>query len=391
MARSAGARLEVTAARSGPRRRGRSGSSCWPAASSASAQGTTRCVRGSSAPGSIILVLGLVFERLRPHLTDIGSRVDRRAVSVALFVGFIVGYAQTAPLVQLPIYFQIALGYGPILAVVATIPFMAALVVAGPVAGILIGRFQPRTIVVGGVAAVGAGNILAALVLGPRTPYIGFGVAMLLIGAGFVVATTVRTAIIFASVPRGLPATAAALNEVSVSMGARAALVLVTTFVAGAATSAYGGSLVGPSACRGRRRPRPVPRLPARDRDARVPGTHHRDELRRTWRHTARPIPTRSGPRCCRVGWAPWWDRSSPGSHSVRGTRCTPSGSTRTSGPRPPPRLRLLRHLREQVPPPPEAVDDPVEVALALPVAFVVGQARVAAVLMPDERATHRG
>ena len=178
--------------------------------------------------GIVILVLGLVFERLRPHLTDIGSRVDRRAVSVALFVGFIVGYAQTAPLVQLPIYFQIALGYGPILAVVATIPFMAALVVAGPVAGILIGRFQPRTIVVGGVAAVGAGNILAALVLGPRTPYIGFGVAMLLIGAGFVVATTVRTAIIFASVPRGLPATAAALNEVSVSMGARAALVLIT-------------------------------------------------------------------------------------------------------------------------------------------------------------------
>ena len=195
--------------------------------------------------GIVVLVLGLVFERLRPHLTDIGSRVDRRAVSVALFIGFIVGYAQTAPLVQLPIYFQIALGYGPILAVVATIPFMAALVVAGPVAGILIGRFQPRTIVVWGVAAVGAGNILAALALGPRTPYLGFGLAMLMIGAGFVIATTVRTAIIFASVPRGLPATAAALNEVSVSMGARAALVLVTTFVAGAATSAYGGSLVG--------------------------------------------------------------------------------------------------------------------------------------------------
>ena len=197
------------------------------------------------AAGLAILVLGLVFERLRPHVSNIASRVDRRAVSVALFVGFIVGYAQTAPLVQLPIYFQIALGYGPILAVAATIPFMAALVVAGPVAGILIGRFQPRTIVVWGVAAVGAGNILAALVLGPRTPYIGFGVAMLLIGAGFVVATTVRTAIIFASVPRGLPATAAALNEVSVTMGVRAALVLVTTFVATTATTSYGSSLAG--------------------------------------------------------------------------------------------------------------------------------------------------
>jgi MFS family permease len=195
--------------------------------------------------GVVILVLGIAFERLRPHAPSFGSRVDRRAVSVALFVGFIVGYAQTAPLIQLPIYFQIALGYGPVLAVAATIPFMASLVVAGPVAGILIGRFQPRTIVVWGVAAVGIGNILAALVLGPQPPYVGFGVAMLLIGAGFVLATTVRTAIIFASVPRGLPATAAALNEVSVSMGVRAALVLVTTFVAAAATDNYATSLAG--------------------------------------------------------------------------------------------------------------------------------------------------
>jgi DHA2 family methylenomycin A resistance protein-like MFS transporter len=195
--------------------------------------------------GVVVLVVGLAFERFRPHVPSIGSRVDRRAVSVALFVGFIVGYAQTAPLIQLPIYFQIALGYGPVLAVAATIPFMAALVIAGPVAGILIGRFQPRTIVVWGVAAVGVGNIIAALVLGPRTPYVGFGVAMLMIGAGFVLATTVRTAIIFASVPRGLPATAAALNEVSVTMGVRAALVLVTTFVAAAATDNYRTSLAG--------------------------------------------------------------------------------------------------------------------------------------------------
>ena len=240
---------------------------------------------------------------------------------------------QTAPLVQLPIYFQIALGYGPILAVVATIPFMAALVVAGPVAGILIGRFQPRTIVVGGVAAVGAGNILAALVLGPRTPYLGFGVAMLLIGAGFVVATTVRTAIIFASVPRGLPATAAALNEVSVSMGARAALVLVTTFVAGAATSAYGGSLVGHPTAEVDAALAQFRRLPALDRDAVDSPRSSPGRTPRTWRRTDRPIPTRSGRRCCRVGWVRWWDRSSPGSPSVRGTRCTPSGSTRTSGP----------------------------------------------------------
>jgi hypothetical protein len=54
----------------------------------------------------------------------------------------------------------------------------------------------------------------------------------LLIGAGFVVATTVRTAIIFASVPDGLPATAAALNESSVAVGSRIGTVVFTALVA---------------------------------------------------------------------------------------------------------------------------------------------------------------
>ena len=41
-----------------------------------------------------------------------------------------------------------------------------------------------------------------------------------------------RTAIIFASVPRGLPATAAALNEASLAVGNRIGIVLVTAIVA---------------------------------------------------------------------------------------------------------------------------------------------------------------
>ena len=53
------------------------------------------------------------------------------------------------------------------------------------------------------------------------------------------VATTVRTAIIFASVPQGLPATAAALNEASISVGSRIGIVFVTAVVAEVATAAY--------------------------------------------------------------------------------------------------------------------------------------------------------
>ena len=61
-------------------------------------------------------------------------------------------------------------------------------------------------------------------------------------------ATTVRTAVIFASVPRGLPATAAALNEMSIGVGSRIGIVLVTAVVAQYSLDAYATSVAGLSA-----------------------------------------------------------------------------------------------------------------------------------------------
>jgi len=194
--------------------------------------------------GVILLIAGLALERRR-RAAGTPIHVERRSVAVALFVGFVIAYAQSAALLQVPLYFQLILGYGPVWAVIATIPFMAALVVAGPVAGILLTRFRPRSLVVIGVVAVGVGNVLIAVVLRPGAAYPGFALSFLFIGAGFVIATTVRTAIIFASVPRGLPATAAALNEASVSLGARAGLVVVTLLITTLAVDSYAGTLVG--------------------------------------------------------------------------------------------------------------------------------------------------
>jgi DHA2 family multidrug resistance protein-like MFS transporter len=160
-------------------------------------------------------------------------------------VGVVIGFAQAAPLLQLPIFFQLVLGYGPVVATIATAPFIAALILAGPVAGVLLARYGPRTLVAGGVAAVGLGNLLAAALLGPAAAYVGLIVPFVLIGAGFVIATTVRTAIIFASVPRGLPATAAALNEASITVGSRLGLIVVTVAVSRFALDSFSASLQG--------------------------------------------------------------------------------------------------------------------------------------------------
>jgi hypothetical protein len=197
--------------------------------------------------GVALIVAFFAWERRRQSERSDAVHVERRPVTIALFVGLVIAMAQIVPMSQLPIYFGILLRQGPTLGMVAMAPLFVALVLAGPIAGFLLARFEPRALVAGGVIAIGLGDILVAAAIGPTTTYLVFVLPLILVGAGFVVATTVRTAIIFSSVPRGLPATAAALNEASIEVGTRAGIVAVTGLLAEVALSTYAASLVGKS------------------------------------------------------------------------------------------------------------------------------------------------
>jgi MFS family permease len=197
------------------------------------------------ALGIALLVAFRVFEARRKVEHPAELHVDRRPVTVALFAGVVIALAQSAPMVVLPQYFAIVPRFGPAVGMLAVAPLFAGLVVAGPIAGFLLARFAPRVLVAAGLVTVGLGNLGVAVLAGPATGYLLFILPLLLIGAGFVVATTVRTAIIFASVPRGLPATAAALNEASIAVGTRIGIVLVTAIVAGVALTTYDASATG--------------------------------------------------------------------------------------------------------------------------------------------------
>ena len=194
--------------------------------------------------GLVVLSLALAHDRRRSTAAHT-VRIDRRPVALAIFVGVVIAVSQTAAMLELPLYFHLVLGYGPVVATIALLPLFAALVLAGPVVGYLIGRISPRWLVGGGVLVLGIGNLALAAFTAPGASYLAFIVPCLAIGAGFVIATTVRTAIIFASVPRGLPATAAALNEASISVGMRIGIVAVTALVAQVALSTYTGSVAG--------------------------------------------------------------------------------------------------------------------------------------------------
>jgi MFS transporter, DHA2 family, methylenomycin A resistance protein len=193
-----------------------------------------------------ILCIGAALARDRRRMgTTTALQIERRPAAIAVIVGVVLGIAQTAPMMQLPLYFQLVLRYGPLLAVVALAPLFGALVLAGPAAGFLLARYSPRWLVGMGALAVGLGDLVLALVATPSAGYLLFIVPCFLFGAGFVVATTVRTAIIFASVPRGLPATAAALNEASIAVGSRIGIVLITAIVANVALASYTAMVAG--------------------------------------------------------------------------------------------------------------------------------------------------
>ena len=208
---------------------------------------------GLDNPLRIALMLGgialgalfIIWERRRRAASAETVRIERRPVTVALFVGLVIALAQIVPMSQLPLYFGVGMQYGPIFGILALVPLFAALVVAGPVAGFLLARFRPRILISGGILTIGLGDLLVAALIGPTTTYVAFIIPLMLIGAGFVVATTVRTAIIFASVPRGLPATAAALNEASIEVGTRAGIVIVTGLLAEVAVAVYTASVAG--------------------------------------------------------------------------------------------------------------------------------------------------
>ncbi len=195
--------------------------------------------------GLVVVGVFFLWERRRRAEHAETVRIERRPVTIALFVGLVIALAQIVPMSQLPLYFGVGMRYGPIFGMVALAPLFVALVLAGPIAGFLLARFQPRHLIAGGVLAIGLGDLAVAAVIGPTTTYLAFIVPLILVGGGFVVATTVRTAIIFSSVPRGLPATAAALNEASIEVGTRAGIVVVTGLLAEVAVSVYASSLAG--------------------------------------------------------------------------------------------------------------------------------------------------
>ncbi|MET8473873.1 MFS transporter [Streptomyces sp. NPDC006422] len=136
-------------------------------------------------------------------------------------------------------FLQLVQGREPFEAGLAELPAAIGAVAAGLVAGTVARRFSVRSVVAGGLAAVGLA--LAALTtLSQSTGYPLLGTVLLVVGVGAGFSFTVTADVILSSVPKEQAGAASAVSETAYELGTALGIALLGSIV----TGVYGGFTV---------------------------------------------------------------------------------------------------------------------------------------------------
>ncbi|WP_030680943.1 MFS transporter [Streptomyces sp. NRRL B-1347] len=129
-------------------------------------------------------------------------------------------------------FLQLVQGRPPFEAGLAELPAAVGAVTAGLIAGLVARRFSVRSVVAGGLAAVGLA--LAALTtLSQHTGYPLLGAALLVVGIGAGFSFTVTADVILSSVPKEQAGAASAVSETAYELGAALGIALLGSIVTG--------------------------------------------------------------------------------------------------------------------------------------------------------------
>ncbi|WP_058045225.1 MFS transporter [Streptomyces roseifaciens] len=129
-------------------------------------------------------------------------------------------------------FLQLVQGRSPLEAGLAELPAAIGAVTAGLLAGRAARRFSVRSVVTGGLAAIGVA--LAALVwLETDTSYPVLGAALLMVGVGAGFSFTVTADVILSSVPKEQAGAASAVSETAYELGAALGIALLGSIVTG--------------------------------------------------------------------------------------------------------------------------------------------------------------
>ncbi|WP_143674486.1 MFS transporter, partial [Streptomyces caniscabiei] len=129
-------------------------------------------------------------------------------------------------------FLQLVQDRRPLEAGLAELPAAIGAVAAGLVAGAAARRFSVRSVVAGGLAAIGLALALLTLV-DRSTGYPLIGVALLVVGIGAGFSFTVTADVILSSVPKEQAGSASAVSETAYELGAALGIAVLGSIVTG--------------------------------------------------------------------------------------------------------------------------------------------------------------
>ncbi|CAL9616573.1 MFS transporter [Streptomyces sp. Tu 3180] len=192
---------------------------------------------GRTALAAGLLGAGALYGFVRRQLTLPAPLLDmrlfrHRGFSGAVLADLLTILGLSGLVFFLSQYLQLVQGRRPLEAGLAELPAAIGAVAAGLVAGRAARRFSVRSVVAGGLAAVGLA--LAALtVIDRSTGYPLLGTALLVVGLGAGFSFTVTADVILSSVPREQAGAASAVSETAYELGAALGIAVLGSIVTG--------------------------------------------------------------------------------------------------------------------------------------------------------------
>ncbi|MFE4796860.1 MFS transporter [Streptomyces sp. NPDC056708] len=129
-------------------------------------------------------------------------------------------------------FLQLVQGRGPLEAGLAELPAAVGAVTAGLIAGLAARRYSVRSVVSGGLGAIGLA-LAAVTLIHKETAYPLIGAVLLVVGVGAGFAFTVTSDVILSSVPKEQAGSAGAVSETAYELGAALGIALLGSVVTG--------------------------------------------------------------------------------------------------------------------------------------------------------------
>ncbi|GGV47709.1 MFS transporter [Streptomyces griseoflavus] len=189
------------------------------------------------APAAGLLGAAALYGFVRRQLTLPAPLLDmrlfrHRGFSGAVLADLLAIFGLSGLVFFLSQYLQLVQGRRPFEAGLAELPAAVGAVAAGLLAGRAARRFSVRSVVAGGLAAIGL-SLAALTVIGQSTGYPLLGAALLVVGLGAGFSFTVTADVILSSVPKEQAGAASAVSETAYELGAALGIAVLGSIVTG--------------------------------------------------------------------------------------------------------------------------------------------------------------